>query len=376
MLVWTGVATDARVLREARTLAADGHTVHIIGRAVPAGFNPGHGITVASVGQAPAAEGRGRRLSAPERAVRWALLPQHRQRRLGQWQVQAGELAREGARATARPDVIHIHDFTALSPGVELAREWSVPFIYDTHEYWVGRPVEGRPAPLALRAEARRQGELVASAAAVITVGDGVAKALRRDHPDWPTISVVRNTFPAGDTSGVSSPATGLVYAGRLARDRELEVVAAASTQLDLPVTIMGPGDAEWIESFDPGAASVEPSAGHDVVESRLRTAGAALVTHSDRWENHRLAMPNKLFHAVSIGVPVVATDVGELGALVRAHGVGTLYLPGSVEGLVAAVGELQRNHPAYLRAVVGARDELTWQRDATTLLDLYRAIG
>ncbi len=376
MLVWTGVATDARVLREARTLAGAGHSVHVIGRAVPDGFEPGEGVTVGSVGRAPAAEGRGRRLSAPVRAARWALLPQHRQRRLGAWQAQAVEQARAWARETGAPDVVHVHDFTALEPGVALAREWSVPFVYDTHEYWVGRPVEGRPTPLALRREARLEGELVAGAAAVVTVGDGVADALRRDHPDWPEVTVVRNTFPRGDASGVASPPAGLVYAGRLAADRELEVVAAASRRLDLPVTIMGPGDAEWVERFDPGAATVEPSAGHDVVERRLRAAGAALVTHSDRWENHRLAMPNKLFHAVSVGVPVVATDVGELGALVREHGVGTLYPPGSADGLVAAVTELVRDHTAYLQAVEVARGELTWERDAATLLDLYRAIG
>lgn len=375
MLVWTGVATDARVLREARTLAAAGHVVHIIGRAVPTGFDAGPGVTVGSVGQAPAAEGRGRRLSAPERAARWALLPQHRKRRLGQWQAEAEELARAWARESGTPDVVHIHDFTALQPGVDLARAWSVPFVYDTHEYWVGRPVEGRPTPLGLRREAHLEDDLVTGAAAVITVGDGVADALRRDHPGWPPVTVVRNTFPTRVASGVASPPTGLVYAGRLARDRELEVVASASRRLDLPVTIMGPGDAEWMDSFDPGVATVEPSAEHNVVESRLRAAGAALVTHSDRWENHRLAMPNKLFHAVSVGVPVVATDVGELGALVRAHGVGTLYPPGSVDGLVAAVEELKRNHTAYLKAVEFAREELTWERDATILLDLYRTV-
>lgn len=376
MLVWTSVASDARVLREARTLASAGHAVHIIGRSVPAGFDAGAGVTVSSVGAAPAAESRSRPLSFPERAVRWGLLPEHRARRLRQWQSQAVAQARAREVEMGRPDVIHVHDFTALAPGVSLARDWRVPFIYDTHEYWVGRPVEGRPTPLALRREGRLEDELVAAAAAVITVGDGVANALRRDHPRWPEVVVVRNTFPLGRSSGVSSPPNGLVYAGRLARDRELEVVAAASRRIDLPITIMGPGDAAWIRGFDPGRASLAPSASHDQVETRLRAAGAALVTHSDRWANHRLAMPNKLFHAVSVGVPVVATDVGELGTLVRRHGVGTLYPPGSVNGLIAAVEELRTNHGDFLRAVEAAREELTWEADAATLLRLYRSLG
>ncbi|MBC7310254.1 MAG: hypothetical protein H5T81_09555 [Tetrasphaera sp.] len=95
MLVWTGVATDTRVLREATTLVDAGHRVHIIGRGVPADFRPPDGITVASAGAPPLAQGRTRRLSAPERAVRWALLPVHIDRRLRAWTAQAAGLARE-----------------------------------------------------------------------------------------------------------------------------------------------------------------------------------------------------------------------------------------------------------------------------------------
>jgi hypothetical protein len=38
MLVATSVATDTRVLREARALVSEGHEVQIIGKDVPQGF--------------------------------------------------------------------------------------------------------------------------------------------------------------------------------------------------------------------------------------------------------------------------------------------------------------------------------------------------
>ena len=50
MLVATSVATDTRVLREARALAEAGHGVHIVGRSVPTDWTPPAGITVSSVG--------------------------------------------------------------------------------------------------------------------------------------------------------------------------------------------------------------------------------------------------------------------------------------------------------------------------------------
>jgi glycosyltransferase involved in cell wall biosynthesis len=376
MLVWTGVATDARVLREARTLVAAGHTVHVIGRAVPSGFEPPDGVTVESVGRPPLAQERARRLNRAERLVRWSLLPEHVSRRLAAWQRAAFPLALAAAGRDGVPDVVHAHDYTALPVGAALAREWRRPLVYDTHEYWVGRPVEGRPAPARRRSEAREEASLGREAAAVITVGAGVARALREDHPEWPAISVVRNTFPHQASAAVSSPPTGLVYAGRLARDRELEVVSAASHLVDLPVTLMGPSDAEWLSTFDPGRATVAPSEPLDRVGVRLQAAGASLVTHSDRWANHRLALPNKLFHAVSLGVPVVATDVGELAGAVREHDLGTLYRPGDPQSLARAVRDLVDRHEHYRAAVDAAAPLLSWGHDERVLLDVYDAVA
>ncbi|KGN40921.1 glycosyltransferase [Knoellia aerolata] len=382
MLVWTGVATDTRVLREAATLVAAGARVHIIGRAVPEDFVPPRGITVEGAGRAPQAATRSRRLSRPERAGRWLLLPLHVRRRYLAWQREATDRAFEWSGATGLvPDVVHVHDFTALGAGHTLADSWGVPFVYDTHEYWVGRPVEGRPAPLLRRRERLEEHRLALDAAAVVTVGDGVADALRADHPDWPEVTVVRNTFPLRDdvapASTVTGPPTGLVYGGRLAAYRELEVIADASRRCALPITVVGPGDDEWLRTFDPGRVEVLPAEPLPALDERLRRAGAALVTHSDAWLNHRLAMPNKLFHAVSLGLPVVATDVGDLGALVRAHDLGTLYAPGDADGLVRAIDRLVEEYPRFVRAVAAARPSLSWSADGDALLAAHlRVLG
>lgn len=376
MLVWTGVATDTRVLREAGALVEAGHTVHVIGRGVPDGYQPPPGVSVGSAGRPPAAQTRGRRLTAPERLARWLLLPTHVGRRLDAWQAEAEALAREWAAAGGPAGVVHAHDFTALPVGARLAEDWGVPLVYDTHEYWVGRPVQGRPAPLRRRREAALEDRLGARAAAVVTVGEGVARALRADHPHWPRIEVVHNSFPVrSPAEPVTSPPRAFVYAGRLAADRELEVIAAAARDIPGEVLLRGPADDAWLGRFEPGAARVEPAAPLNLVDAELVAAGAALVTHSDRWPNHRLAMPNKLFHAVSLGVPVVATDVGELGAVVRRYGLGTLYRPGDARDLVRACTELAADHDAHLARVRAASGELSWPADAARLAGIYAAV-
>lgn len=370
MLVWTGVSTDTRVLREARTLVSAGWSVHIIGRAVPPDFVAPPGVSVSSVGAPPSAQGRRRELNVIERSARWLLLPEHVGRRLGGWQRAALVESRRH-----RADVVHAHDFSALPVGAVLAKEWGVPMVYDSHELWSGRPRVGRPTPWRARHEARVEARLGAQATVVLTVGDGVASALREQY-GWPDVRVVRNTFPRvqSPVQRTDGPAAA-VYAGRLAPYRELEVIARASHETVLPITLIGPADAQFMTRFDPGRARVEGSRPADDVDALLADAGLALVTHSDKWVNHRLALPNKLFHAVRAGVPVVATDVGELAAAVRKHDLGELYRPGDATDLVRAIeravaryGELQRN-------VRAAAEPLSWDADGRVLVDAYAGL-
>ena len=367
MLVWTGVSTDTRVLREARTLVDAGWSVHIIGRAVPSGYVAPHGISVSSVGAPPAAESRTRQLHVIERAVRWLMLPEHVARRLATWQREALVEAR-----SHRADIVHAHDFTALPVGAALAKAWGVPLVYDSHELWSGRPRVGRPTPMRARREARLEASLGDSAAMVLTVGEGVAGALRERY-GWRDVRIVRNTFPRvqAPDQRPGGPA-GAVYAGRIAPYRELEVIAKASRSTQLPITLIGPADAQFLTRFDPGRARVEDSLPADEVDAVLGAAGLALVTHSDQWVNHRLALPNKLFHAVRAGVPVVATDVGELARMVREHDLGELYTPGDADDLVRAIERAVGRYAELQARVREAAGALSWDTDGATLRASY----
>jgi glycosyltransferase involved in cell wall biosynthesis len=383
MLVATSVATDTRVLREAGTLVAAGHSVHIVGKDVPPDFVPPGGVTVSSAGASSvfrptgSASASGRRLSAPQRLARWALLPQHRNQAFGSWARAAVADAR-----SREFDVVHAHDFTALEAGAELASEHGVPYVYDSHELWLGRQRQYRPTPLQDRRERATERRLGAAAAAVITVGDGVADALRRDY-SWPHVVVVRNSFPAREDDGSVLPdaPSGLVYAGRVDAHRELETVLAAAPQVpELPVTLIGPSDEVWLgrnaEAVAATGTRIRPPVPLDDVTALLREAGLALVTHSDKFESHLLALPNKLFHAVHAGIPVIATDVPELASVVRRHDVGELYPPGDASALAAAVRRAVARYPDLVASVAAAEGMLSWTADAAALTEVYAALA
>ena len=385
MIVWTSVVTDNRVLREATALVDAGHQVHIIGKDVPVEFVPPAGVTVESASGSSALKrasgsATAQRMSVPVRAARWVLMPQHIAAAHRSWVDQA--------RARVQPgtfDVIHAHDFTALPLAAELAGQAGVPYVYDTHEYWYGRSPSGRPTPLRRRADRRTERALGSAAAAVITVGDGIADQLKADF-GW-DVTVVRNTFPenvapAGATAPgsevvPSAAPTGVVYAGRVGEHRDLEVVAKAAPLLaPLRVTVVGPADATFRSGFVGGSIELLDSLTVDGVTELLRSQGVALVTLAGRGENHRLAMPNKLFHAVHAGVPVVAANVEHLARIVTRYELGTLYEPGDVDSLVAAVRDVVARYPLFVAGVRAAASELSWTRDAQRLVGVYAALA
>jgi len=369
MLVISDVVGDARVLRESATLAAAGHRVHVVGRG-PAPADPAlpPGVTATWVGGAPPRGGAPRlRAAAPGRAARWALLPAHRRAAEARWNAAA-----RAAVAGERPDVVHAHDAPTLGLGVALARRTGARLVYDAHEYWTGRRREGRPTPLADRAERRAEGRSGARADLVLTVSDALAARLRGDH-GWPRVAVVRNTFPSGPGVAPAHRPRGLVYAGRVAAGRDLGTLARAAPRLaPLAVTVLGPGDARGL---DLRGIDVRPALPIDDVDGVLRAAGLALVPLEDGWENHRVALPNKLFQAVRAGVPVVAADLPALREVVTAHDLGTLYRPGDPDALVAAVRRACADHARHAAAVRRAAPALSWEADADRLLAAYAAL-
>ena len=371
MLVQSPVAGDSRVLREATALVAAGHAVHIVGRDVPADLTPPHGVTVESVGATRGlrpGSSRPARDPLPIRVARWMLLPEHRSRVERAWTRAAAKHVAKRLRA----DVIHAHDFNTLQLGAGLADRWDARLIYDAHELWFGRALPGRPTPAGRRRGAALERRLAARAQAVLVVSEAIANRMRASG--LPNVRVVRNTFTL-DTRTPDQPIrspSGVVYAGRIGAGRDLETVRTAARRLVPFQTVL-------VGSLEPGYAvpavdglSVLPSTSLEGVDRIYRELGIAVVPLSDRCDNHRLALPNKLFHAVRAGVPVVAADLPAIRELMTEHHLGTLFRPGDPGSLVDAVHELVASYPRHLEAVRAARLDLNWAVDARVLVKAY----
>ncbi|MFG1906617.1 glycosyltransferase [Kribbella sp. NPDC048928] len=376
MIAQSPIAGDSRILREATALAAAGHTLHVIGRDVPEDFEIGPGITVESVSRSSGLRAGNGGLTVghghtgpkvlAKRFGRWLLLPEHRSRTEKQWRIAAAPRV----AAAGSVDVVHAHDFNTLELAAEYAAKWSAALVYDSHELWFDRALPGRPTPL-WRARGRRYEISLASRARVVfTVSDGIAARLRsRGLTD---VRVVRNTFPrADDVPPAPAQPEGLLYAGRIGAGRDLPTVVAAARQLaPFRTVLMGSVDPNY--RLDLGPVETVPERSLDEVDDTLRTYGISLVTLTNTCENHRLALPNKLFHAVRAGVPVIAADLPELRAVVTQHKLGGLYEPGNADSLATAVRTVIESYTTYTDGVRTAAATLNWEADAATLVTAY----
>lgn len=382
MLVQSPVAGDSRVLREAATLTAEGHSVHIVGRDVPDDFDPGDGVTVESVtrsrGMRPPGTPRGA-AAAPSagpkalvrRAGRWLLLPEHRERTERRWRDDAARLVAD----RPAPDVVHAHDYNTLELGAALAERWSARLVYDSHELWFDRGLPGRPTPFGRVRGRRTETRLAGRAQVVLTVSEGIAERLRgRGLRD---VRVVRNTFPLEGSEAPDLPGApaGIAYAGRIGPGRDLEAVVGAATRLaPLRTVLAGPADPAY--RLDSASVELLPPMSLADVDLLYQEVGVAVVTLTDTCMNHRLALPNKLFHAVRAGVPVVAANLPELHAVVLRYGLGRLYTPGDASSLATAVQAVASDYTGYVEAVRKARPELAWEHDSRVLAEAYASLG
>lgn len=368
MLSKSVYATDVRVRREAETLAAMGHRVTVV--CLGSDESAAGGVNVIGLGELTGLKGRGRfPRTGVYAAARWMLLPNHR--RISNTQFATG--VRQAVQLLdIDADVVHAHDFPALEAAALLDVTDHARLVYDSHEYWRGMTRYGRPDPIAGALDRRRESRLAQKADAVITVSEGAARLLR-EALRVDQVVVVRNTFPINPDLSPPETPRGAVYAGRIGSGRDLETILSASVWDGLDLHLIGPSD----DSIDiPRWVSAHPPAPLQHVDGLLASAGIALVPLTKGPQNHDVALPNKLFQAISLGVPVVAANLPEMADLVRTHHLGEIYEPGDPQSFDEAIGGVVDRYQALVDSVRRAAPSFDWSQDSLALKSTYESIS
>ena len=366
MLLHKSVVHDSRVRREAGTLAQAGHdvaVVHLAPSDVPdAVREEGYRVT-------PALK---RRRRLPLKAHRVLMY--------------AGFVA---AIRRERPDVVHAHDAAMLAPGFAGARSVGAKLVYDTHELATGVPYRERLWALFVRILERA---VIRHCDAVLTVSDGIADRLVGLYPLHRRPAVVRNVpdlarAPDGGrlrrTLGLGQ-APVVLHQGAPARHRGCEQLVRAMVRVpDAHLVFLGDeGDRGYgaelarlaADSGLAGRVHFMPSVPLDELLAQTAEADVGVSLLEDVCENHRLALPNKVFEYVAAGVPVVGSRLPELARLIEERAIGWVADPSDPADVARTLREAlaRRQDPTLALRLEEAANELSWKREQRRLLRVY----
>jgi glycosyltransferase involved in cell wall biosynthesis len=288
--------------------------------------------------------------------------------------------------AAARPAVIHAHEPDSWLAGLLAARRCGARLVLDVHEHYPSRLDARLPAPLrpparlALRLFCRL---LASQADAVVVAKDG----LEGDFGGAARCTPVRNyATPAALAPRLHAPGpVTLLHLGALGASRGALLMPELLALLpEARLRLVG----RFTDSSHPafmaaaerlGVAGRIAQTGWMDREAALAAAAECdigLVLFQPRVENHRLALPHKLFDCMLAGLPVIVPDFAEeVAAVVREAGCGVVTDVADAAALAAAVRSL--SSPAR-RADMGRRGReaalhrFAWAPEAARLVRLY----
>lgn len=428
MFVLNDVRRDARVLREAGSLAGAGHEVTVIGRpsdpaAVVVERERRDGFVITRIpipGRSrrwllAAGGGRGQTTGSPAGSPSAGRLVVRIVRALAalpvvgglvrgldllvRWRLGTVAWGEAAAAAAQIADVWHAHDLSGVPAALAARRRRGGRFVYDAHELFL-EAGDTATRPRWARAVLRRfERDAIWRADALITVNAGVAAALTRIATPRRIVLVHNAPLLSGTPQPAESPlraAAGVpagapiaLYHGSFAPGRGVEVLAAAIREPGLEsvhAVFLGEGS---------GRAALEAAANDPIHGARLHVlppvdpsevtawvAGAdvGVMSIAPTTLNHRLSTPNKLFECLAAGVPVVASDFPGIREIVMADPsapLGVLVDPQDPSAVAAGIRSILDRDPAARAALrercrSAARERWNWERESAGLLDLY----
>lgn len=418
---------DARQLRTARALAADGHAVSLVGFAAPglpdherleggidlrrvtidrtiaSAFRPlprpARGVIARLIGIDPDAivllptRATGLdRLRAPVR--RAAEIVAH-VRRVGPW-------SRAVAGAVPDADVVTCKALIALPVIREVARRTGARYVYDIADIHTEAARLARMPGWFRVLVRRRERQLMRGAIALTAVSPGVAdEVARRFGVDRPT--VVLNTPPAWrpdeelpdrtgrlrEVAAIPADADVVLYQGGFSVDRGIEelVEAVESPVLSgrrIAVVFVGYGRLRsWLDEQAarlPGRIAVVDAIPPSELLEYTVDADIGFVGQPPRTLNQRLNLANKWFEYLQAGVPVIVAEGTAHCGLTREHAVGLCADVDDPEAIPMAIERLLSGSPAdrherRLRARRIATERYTWEIQSSSVIELYRRL-
>jgi glycosyltransferase involved in cell wall biosynthesis len=373
MLVLNTFINDARVHKEASTLASAGYTVNVIALWQP-GLDKVENRSGYSVFRVPLSSRalQNRLLSPLIKYIEYA------------WRVW-----KLSYRIPAH--IYHANDSNTLPIAWMIAKKNNAKLIYDAHELETGRNFGDSSLSLIYRLVwSFPEKLLIHQVDAVITVNRLIADELARLYKihvpfvimNCPVLNLVSNTNLIRQELDIPDDMKILIYQGRITSGRGLESFFVAIQQLNDTVgVVLGDGpllqayrdrvrSGEWQRIYLLGMINMT------VLPSYTASADLGVVLIQDTCLSYRLSLPNKLFEYLHAGLPVICSDLPAMATILKEYQVGELVNPDDpasiAHGIKIALGDVSR-YKTLKANTHKASEVFNWQNEGKKLIEIYK---
>ena len=282
-------------------------------------------------------------------------------------------------------------DLDTLVPCYLVSRIRRKKLVYDAHEYFTGQySLAGRRFKYNVWKKAEKW--ILPELRHMITVSDSIADLYRSEYGVEPV--VIRNIAPqvthlvSHDRIALDASPDELlvifqgsgIHEGRGAE----ELIDAIPMVEGVKLVIIGSGDIidrvhkQVRENGDENKIIFLPGMPWEQMMRYTMCCDAGLSLDSDNCINHRYSLPNKLFDYIAAGIPVIASDLTEVAAVIKKYNCGILLNEVKPVVIAEALTEL-RDDRAYLRQLKEnagkAQEELTWEREKIREQKFFRSV-
>ncbi|MBC7108187.1 MAG: glycosyltransferase family 4 protein [Methanomassiliicoccales archaeon] len=281
-------------------------------------------------------------------------------------------------------DIVHSHDLDTLFQGVIVSKLKGIPLVYDAHEHYASMVFEDVPRFLSNFLNSFEK-SLVDKADVIIAANEKIAEILRDSSRVEPVIvmnCIDLRDFP-NDIGQRSREREKIVvfYGGSLEPLRYLiEVATLAISSQAFILRIAGSGRlADHLEKISQGFSNVEflGYLPRKQLLDELKNADIALCLLDPKNKNNKIGTPNRLFEAMALGVPVIASEGTLTGEIVKKYSCG-LVIEWSEQNFLRAINTLR--DPAVRKKLgangrIAAEKEYNWESMKFRLIHAYSSV-
>jgi len=293
---------------------------------------------------------------------------------------------------TPKASLYYLHAFNQFPAVYLLSRIHHAPYIYDAHDFYPriyeAEDLDVSRRFLAVPLQRWLEARCVKHAAAVVTVGEGIAELQQQAfgrrgvvvrNCDDPRLNM-KPAHGLRDALGLSEEEFLLVVIGHAKKGQALPEMLEALAHLpsNVHVALLGMGYEQYQTHIQDlklrDRVHIVPPVKPFEVVPFIESADASLILYYPRSINYLNCLPNGFFQAIASGLPLLYPELPELRNIAEQYHLGLPIDPLSPESIRAAVTELIRNTDRLAEYKKNARlagQMLSWEREERILSDL-----